>query len=245
MSIQTSGDYEERGISLLHSGRAVEALAVLEEGERKFPGDADLLMGTAIARLRMGDYAEACGILEGLRLRRPTGETLQALSEAYLSRGMQHQAVETAVAAVNGATGDAELAYRLGRTFYERGLYRQALPFYERAMAIAPNWSEAWFGLGACRWSLRQPELAETALRRAVELDPQDWQARQFLGCALCDAGRKEEAKAMLESVPLEAPWQKPALERLIAMAWWPSDPERSRALEAAWRSVNSRSPGR
>ena len=57
MSIQSSGDYEERGLRLLHAGRAEEALTVFEEGERRFPGDAELLMGTAMARLRMGDLA--------------------------------------------------------------------------------------------------------------------------------------------------------------------------------------------
>lgn len=238
MSIQSSGDYEERGLSLLHAGRAEEALSVFEEGERKFPGDAELLMGKAVARLRMGDFAGSCGILEGLRKVRPTAEGLQALSEAYLERGMLQQAMDVAVEAAQGVGPDARFLYRLGRAFYTRHLYGEALPFYERAAEIAPAWAEAWFGLGACQWAMRQAASAEAALRRAVELEPTDWQAKQFLGCVLCDVGRKEEAKTMLESIPLEAPWQKPALERLVAMSWWPKDAARSRAMEVAWRKV-------
>ncbi len=71
-----------------------------------------------------------------------------------------------------------------------------------------------------------------------MELAPTDWQARQFLGCVLCDVGRKDQARAMLESIPLDAPWQKPALERMIAMSWWPSDAKRGAQMEALWRSV-------
>lgn len=243
MAIQSSGDYEARGLRLLHAGRAEEALTVFEEGERRFPGDAELLMGTAMARLRMGDFAASCGILEGLRKTRPTAEALQALSEAYLERGMLRQALDVAVEAAQGSGPDAGFLYRLGRAFYTRHLYGEAFPFYERAAEIAPAWAEAWFGLGACQWALRQSAGAEAALRRAVELDPADWQAKQFLGCVLCDVGRKEEAKAMLESIPLDAPWQKPALERMVAMSWWPTDAKRSSELEIVWRQVMGGAP--
>jgi len=238
MSIQSSGDYEERGLRLLHAGRAEEALAVFEEAERRFPGDAELLMGQAMSRLRLGDFAASCVILESLRRTRPTAEGLQALSEAYLERGMIKQSMDVAVEAVNGVGTDAKPAYRLGRAFYEHRRFAEAFPFYERAAELAPTWAEAWFGLGACQWALRQPAAAEASLRRAVQLDPADWQAQQFLGCVLCDVGRKAEAKALLEAIPLEAPWQKPALERMVAMSWWPSDPERSRAMEVVWQKV-------
>jgi protein O-GlcNAc transferase len=162
-----------------------------------------------------------------------------------LARGMFAESLRAAREAADCAPHDARLLYRLGRVFYSRRRYRDTLPFCERAAEIAPGWSEAWFGLGACEWSLKRSANAEAALRRAVELEPTDWQARQFLGCVLCDLGRKKEAREMLESVPLDAPWQKPALERLIAMSWWPSDPARGREMEALWRRVMGGAPPR
>jgi len=245
MSIQSSEEYEKQGLRLLQAEQPAEALAVFEEGTRRFPGDADLTMGTAMAHLRMGDYVRACEILEDLARTRPgSAETLQALAEAYLARGMVAEAVRAAGEAAAGARSDGRQLSRLGRSFYSRRRYREALPFYELAAEAAPDWSEAWFGLGACQWALRQAASAEAALRRAVELDPKDWQARQFLGCVLCDVGRKDEARAMLESVPLDAPWQKPALERLVALAWWPSDEARSRQMETLWqRTMGTAAP--
>lgn len=246
MSIQSSEEYEKQGLRLLNSEQAAEALAVFEEGSRRFPGDADLTMGTAMARLRLGDYVQACEILEDLRRTqsRSGGEILQALAEAYLSRGMLSEALRAAKESAEAGRQDARLLARLGRLFYSRRRYRDALPFYELAAEASPEWSETWFGLGACQWSLKQAASAEAALRRAVDLAPEDWQARQFLGCVLCDMGRKDEARTMLESVPLDAPWQKPALERLVALAWWPADPQRSRQMEDLWkRTMGSAAP--
>jgi tetratricopeptide (TPR) repeat protein len=239
MSIQSSEDYENQGLRLLQAERPADALKVFEEGIRRFPGDADLTMGTAMSYLRLGDFPRSCEILEDLRRTQPrSGETLQALAEAYLSRGMLAEAVRAANEAVEGGRDDSRLLSRLGRAFYSKGRYAEALPLYELAAEASPDWSEAWFGLGACQWALRQSASAEAALRRAVELAPTDWQARQFLGCVLCDVGRKKEALEVLESIPLDAPWQKPALERMIAMSWWPSDPSRSRQMESLWQKV-------
>lgn len=236
MSIQSSEEYEKEGLRLLQAERPAEALNVFVEGVRRFPGDADLTMGTAMSHLRLGDFVQACEILEDLRRTHRSAETLQALAEAYLARGMTAEAVRAAEEAAAGARDDARQLNRLGRTFYSRRRYREALPFYELAAEASPDWSETWFGLGACQWALKQAASAEAALRRAVELDPKDWSARQFLGCVLCDVGRKKEAREMLESVPLEASWQKPALERLVAMSWWPADPARGRQMETLWR---------
>ncbi|MDE2141375.1 MAG: tetratricopeptide repeat protein [Elusimicrobia bacterium] len=238
MSIQSSEEYEKEGLRLLQAERPAEALDIFVEGTRRFPGDADLTMGTAMSHLRLGDYLMACEILERLRITHRSGETLQALAEAYLARGMVGEAVRAAKEAADGARDDARQLSRLGRSFYANRRYGEALPFYELAAEASPEWSETWFGLGACQWALRQAASAEAALRRAVELEPQDWQARQFLGCVLCDVGRKKEAREMLESVPLDVTWQKPALERLVAMAWWPSDPKRSSQMEKLWQAT-------
>jgi tetratricopeptide (TPR) repeat protein len=239
MSIQSSGEYEDKGIRLLRAQRALEALAVFEEGARRFPGDSELIMGAAMARLRLGEHAEACRLLEELRAsKRASGEVMQALTEAYLARGLVKEAVRAADEAVKADARDERLFYRLARTFYTAKRYREALPLYERAAEVAPAWAEAWFGLGACQWSLSQSASAEAALRRAIELAPTDWLARQFLGCVLCDLGRKAEALAMLESIPMDGPWQKPALERLVALGWWPEDQKRREALDLLWSRV-------
>lgn len=244
MSSQSSEEYEDRGRSLLCADKAQEALEVFEEGARRFPGDEDLLMGTAMAHLKLGAATVACGILEELHEKRPrSGDVLEGLVEASLACGLPARAVAVAQEAARAAGEDARAVYRLGRAFYGRGRYAEALPLYERTAELAPEWSESWFGLGACQWAMRQSASAEAALRRAIELEPKDWQARQFLGCVLCDMGRKTEAKEMLESVPLDAPWQKPALERLVAMAWWPADAKRGREMETLWRRVMGAAP--
>jgi protein O-GlcNAc transferase len=243
MSIQSSGEYEDKGLRLLNEQKPEEALRVFEEGARRFPGDAELVMGTAMARLRMGDFVGACSILEELRDSRPNAETHQALVEGYLARGMVREAMLTAEQAVKLGGPDEKLAYRLARSFYSRKRFREALPIYERAAELKSDWSEAWFGLGACYWALKQTASAEAALRRAVALDPEDWQARQFLGCVLHDLGRKDEARATLQTVPLEAEWQRPALERLVALSWWPTEPEKRQKMETLWRRVTGAAP--
>ena len=245
MSIQSSGEYQDRGLELLLADNAQEALSVFEEGARKFPGDAELNLGRALTLNRLGEFVRSSEILEGLRgTSNQMEDVLTGLAEAYLGRGMIAQARAAAAAAAEGpAKYDAETLCRLGRVFYAKKRYVDAFPFFERAAELSPKWSESWFGLGACQWALCHPAGAEAALRRAVELAPADWQARQFLGCLLHDLGRKNDARTMLEAVPLDVPWQKPALERMVAMAWWPKDPERKSRMETLWRDVMGGAP--
>lgn len=246
MSIQSSGEYQDRGLELLLADNAEAALAIFEEGARKFPGDAELNLGRALTLNRLSEYVRASEILEGLRgTSTQIEDVLSGLVEAYLGRGMFVQAKAAAKDASDGpAKHDAETLCRLGRLFYMKKRSGEALPFYERAAEISPKWGEAWFGLGACQWSQSHPD-AEAALRRAVELDPEDWQARQFLGCVLHDLGQKKEAREILEAVPLNVSWQKPALERMVAMAWWPQDAVKRQQMESLWKGVMGGAPGR
>ncbi len=236
MSIRSSSDYEEEGRVLLATDKPHEALAVFEEGSRRFPGDDDLRMGVALAVSRLGEHAKACHLLEELRVLHPgSSDVLQALTEAYLNRGMVEKAKAAADEAVNAPTADARTVSRFARAFYESRRRQEALTYYEKTATLAPDWGEAWFGLGACLWALKHGPAAEAALRRAVELQPDDQQARQFWGCVLHDLGRRDEARTALEAVPLDAPWQRAALERLVALGWWPNEPERAKAFEALW----------
>jgi len=199
MSIQSSGEYQDRGLELLLADNAEEALSVFEEGARKFPGDAELNLGRALTLNRLGEYVRSCELLEGLRgTSTQIEDVLSGLVEAYLGRNMIAQAKAAAKDALDGpAKHDAETLCRLGRLFYMKKRTRDALPFYERAAELAPKWGEAWFGLGACQWALKHAAGAEAAL------------------------------------------------ERMVAMAWWPQDAEKRKQMESLWKSVMGGAPGR
>ncbi len=151
MSIQSSEEYENQGLRLLQAEQPADALKVFEEGIRRFPGDADLTMGTAMAHLRLGDFARSCEILENLKRTQPgSGETLQALAEAYLSRGMAAEAVRAADEAVEGGRDDSRLLSRLGRTFIRVVVTR-------RRFAATKFWRRKRLRTGARRGSGSAP----------------------------------------------------------------------------------------
>jgi TolB-like protein/Flp pilus assembly protein TadD len=91
---------------------------------------------------------------------------------------------------------------------YSRKSMRFAEELFERAIALDPAYARAWSGIADCRAFLylnagRRPEDAEgadTASRRALDLDPALAQAHASRGAALSLLGRHEEAEQAFEA---------------------------------------------
>jgi protein O-GlcNAc transferase len=64
----------------------------------------------------------------------------------------------------------------------------------EKAVALRPDFAEAWSDLGEARRSLDDDAGALTAFRRAVELSPDDAVAQTRLGSLLLDSGQAHDA---------------------------------------------------
>ena len=107
-------------------------------------------------------------------------------------------------------------AYQADRHFIEAyinlaGVYREIgdtkeLDTYKKLVKVDPNHSDAWFQIGriytqgeAGRY--RNSRKAEEAYRRQLEVNPQHFGARTFLGQILKESGRPDEALAMLKPV--------------------------------------------
>lgn len=64
------------------------------------------------------------------------------------------------------------------------GRFAEAIPHYERAIALAPDEVEAYAGLGAALLGLGRAEEAIIPLQRAIALNPRHYWAHRLLGNA-------------------------------------------------------------
>jgi len=99
-----------------------------------------------------------------------------------------------------------------GFTFSIRGEYKEALTYYQEAVARSPEDSMAWYGLGNCYAGLDKPDEALQAYREVVENDSANPSAHHNLGRYLSELGRYAEALASFQAAVDLAPDYIPAL---------------------------------
>ncbi len=105
--------------------------------------------------------------------------------------------------AVKEAPEDANAHYLLGLTL--AGLHRaaEAVPCWERAVALNPMHGLAWRLLGLHRWKKEENlATAETAYRNALAALPNDQMVLRDLTEVLTKQGRRAEALALAEALP-------------------------------------------
>lgn len=88
-----------------------------------------------------------------------------------------------------------------GSRAVSQGDYRQAKSLYAEAVAENPNDATALTGLGRAHLYLHEYEQAETVLRKALQADPDHWEATVYLGLSLAGQGRVEKGYNMIESI--------------------------------------------
>ena len=101
---------------------------------------------------------------------------------------------------------EAAAKFNRGQDAHEKGNFSGALKLYDEAIKLAPEFPEVEFQRGNALLSLKKPEEAEKAFRRAIELRD-DWTLPMAaLGALLVDKGSFAEAEAILsKAVELDA----------------------------------------
>ena len=95
---------------------------------------------------------------------------------------------------VLAAPGNPGLLLNLALAEHMAGHERESIPHFEAVLKAQPRLLPALLSLAAARLSLDQPELAVTALRTALRVDPNNSDARGMLAGALNSAGHFEQA---------------------------------------------------
>lgn len=125
------------------------------------------------------------------------------LAEAQHLRGLatyalgdKDQGLELVKDAASFLADNGGIQADIGALLAQEGKLQDAVPYFERATELAPNYAGAWTNLGAALFLMEEYSAAIAPLRKAVALDPQLVDAQRNLGTALSQAHRYKDAIA-------------------------------------------------
>jgi tetratricopeptide (TPR) repeat protein len=87
----------------------------------------------------------------------------------------------------------------LAEVLLKQNLYSQSIPYFQRALAIDPNWAKAHSGLGKALLREGKSEEAKSSFLAAIRLDPASSDAHYQLGQLYRKQGDLEAAQRELE----------------------------------------------
>jgi protein O-GlcNAc transferase len=207
------------GSILTEDGRSAEAIAHLSEAVHLRPRSAE-------AHNALGEALSASGESKGARREFESAVALApTLAPARVSLGLiLAQAGESAAAAEHldraikllGRDPESALPkYLRAKIHTEHDEFEKASALLKDAVALRPDFFEAWSDLGQARKALLDDAGAFAAFQRAVELNPDDPVSRYRLGAEYLRQGDAHQAVVHLEEAFRRNPKDQSTLNSL------------------------------
>lgn len=143
-----------------------------------------------------------------LRLNAKLPEAHFLLGEIAIFRGRPDEAIMELQKELELNPNLGKAWYRLGDAYTRKEQWDQAVPHLQRAVWLNPEYSGPYILLGKCYLKQNNIANAEGILRHAVSIDPHNQEANYLLGQTLMAAGKREEARAVLEKLKTPRPEQ-------------------------------------
>lgn len=216
----SSDEYDDRAHQLYNEGRYDEAIEVLREGLSLYPTAVELQVGMGYARLAREEFAWARrSYEEALALDPDHEDALAGLGEVLLKFGDRAGAVACFERILRlGFQDDHDLMLQVGRALFREGVLDQARRFFEVALTAHADSAEAAACVGYAAHRLGDEGGALYWLRRALELDPAQAEARIYLANLLYDRGEYEAALFHLERTEPDDHIDSLAIWRLLEL---------------------------
>ncbi len=186
--------YRDKGWSLISAGDQDGAVTALREALRLAPDDleAEVMLGWA---LMLGDRLDEALASFGRVLAQQPDHALARVNLGYicLRRRIFGEAIEHLTRVLHDA-GDRKATlyanYYLGLVYLDRGMFRDAVPFFRQALALGPNLHEASFDLGRALWFAGEADAARETWQGASAAGHRSpWATRCAEVLAIVDAG--------------------------------------------------------
>jgi tetratricopeptide (TPR) repeat protein len=187
--------YYRLALVFLEGYRDQDAREVLSTGLRAIPNSPLLLFTLGVVDEISGREREAVENLEkSLKIKPEQPEAWTLLGDLHVRIGRLSQADEAYRKAIAlGAPPETTVKY--ADLLFKLHQYSEAERLLRTLLAKDKRMSIAYVSLGKLLDTKREYKEADAALRRAIELDPDNTQAHLFLSEALQHLGRPEEAE--------------------------------------------------
>ncbi len=186
---------EQAGLELVHVRVTAEQWAEAEAAAAALAEAADPEVRAAALALRVDALTELERYAEGLALldaqAASDGDPAATTKRAELLLRLGRQAEGNEVLARLGASDNAQQVLAAAQTYQRLERYGDSIPILEQLLARDRGNAAAAFLLGAARERAGQPEAAETAFRRALEIEPTFHPALNYLGYMWAEKGEK------------------------------------------------------
>jgi protein O-GlcNAc transferase len=224
------------GSVLMEAGQREESIAQLREAVRLLPKSAEAHNALGEAYSTFGDPKAARPEFERAVELDPRHAQAQVnLADVMLQQGDGQAAaphLEQAIRLFGNKPDAAYPHYLWAKVYSDERDAAKAASELEQAVALRPDFAEAWSDLGDARKSLSDRDGALSAFRRAVALSPEDPVAQYRLGSQLLETGAAHEAVEYLDAaVRLDAKNQS-ALNALQRALRQDGQPERAEAVK-------------
>jgi tetratricopeptide (TPR) repeat protein len=160
------------------------------------------------------------------------------LGIAYTERGKADEAMRE-LRLVQALTSDPQtralVHNSLGNLYADSECYDQALPEFEKAVELDPDFAAAYFNLGAAYYNVKDYGKSLVAFGRIKDQFPRDWEIYFYLGKVYKRLGNDEEALVNLLKASYLAP-QQPFVAFELGLLY-DSIGEVRRALECYYRA--------
>jgi len=208
------------GLIYYEQGRYGRAAAFLIKGKELVPYDLELRTKLAAVYLSAGKMKEARDEASFVLDRRPQdGEAPILLAEASVTTNAVEEAREALKAALQKAGETAALEVGLAHLELVRGNFHEAAADLQRAKALDPNSSSAFWAYGNLYVAQNDPKHAEEAFKTAAELSSPRSPRRLRYAQYKIQTGDLKTGKQLLREISQKTPDYLPAWRWLAEIA--------------------------
>ena len=186
-------------------GDVDRAIAEYKKARSADDGAALIHLNLAVSLIKENDVKAATRELELVEKLAPESvEPHAILAVLYSSQDKVDLALSEYEAALLKASKlspkDIDIYKSLGILYLKQNKLKEALGVYRLISVLSPYDSEAHFYLGSIYWELKQENLFEKELKKALELNPDYAEALNFLGYEFVEQNRNlRQAEVMIQ----------------------------------------------
>lgn len=205
------------GVMLLESGRLNEAADQFRHALQIDPNSLNAAMNLANCWVKQNRLHDAEKIYtELLQCNGDNLDVLGNLGECYRRQCKWDESIKVLQRVVRARPNDLVPKLTLARTLVNLGRLEEAAERFACLTKEFPECAKAWHYLGKTLLSLGDVPGAETHIRRALAIDPDDHHARCTLGYVYIESDRRREAAECFEQVVRLKPEMSGAHESLL-----------------------------